>query len=128
MWDAGLNFSERRADIDGIEEIRMSSRTSTTAILCAPPMKSFPGCSRQGATDLEDIQAIDDAIRVLNQAAREASNGSTAVWRIIEHARRYLETQITMSLSDVCAQEEPSFRTSGLSLGKTWDRRASGNV
>jgi hypothetical protein len=90
----------------------MSSSTNATAIRFVPPMKSFRDCSRQGTTDLGSIQAIDDAIRILNQAAQEASHGSTAVWRIIEHARRYLDAQITMSLSDACAHEESPCRKS----------------
>ncbi len=38
--------------------------------------------------------AINDAIQLLNEAATRVAGGSMAVWKVVDHARRYLEKQI----------------------------------
>ena len=38
--------------------------------------------------------AIEDAIRLLNTKATELACGSTAIWRLVDHARRHLEKQL----------------------------------
>jgi hypothetical protein len=46
------------------------------------------------------IVALDDAIRILNDAAALTSTGSLVSWRIVDHARRHLESCISEEISD----------------------------
>jgi hypothetical protein len=48
--------------------------------------------------EIVDIAAIDDAIRLLNEAATRVAGGSMTVWKFVDHARRYLEEQIEISI------------------------------
>ena len=45
------------------------------------------------------VVALDEAIRILNGAAALASTGSLVSWRIVDHARRHLETCISEEIS-----------------------------
>ena len=45
------------------------------------------------------IVALDDAIRILNDAAALTSTGSLVSWRIVDHARRHLEGCISEEIS-----------------------------
>ena len=44
--------------------------------------------------DTAHLCAIEDAIRLLNTKATELATGSTAIWRLVDHARRHLEKQL----------------------------------
>lgn len=46
------------------------------------------------------VVALDEAIRILNGAAALASTGSLVSWRIVDHARRHLESCISEEISD----------------------------
>jgi hypothetical protein len=57
------------------------------------------------------VVALDEAIRILNNAAALASTGSLVSWRIVDHARRHLESCISEEISDVFMADNASSAT-----------------
>jgi hypothetical protein len=57
------------------------------------------------------VVALDEAIRILNDAAALASTGSLVSWRIVDHARRHLESCISEEISEVFMADNASSAT-----------------
>jgi hypothetical protein len=50
--------------------------------------------------ELSTMMSLEEAIRILNLVAAAHATGSTAVWRKVVHARRYLELQLEERLRE----------------------------
>jgi hypothetical protein len=48
------------------------------------------------------MRSLDDAVRILRRLRKELAPGSLAIWRVIDHACKYIERQISAGL-----EEEP---------------------
>lgn len=48
---------------------------------------------------LKLMEALNEAIRILNKARREASTGSVTIWRMIDHASNHLDLQLAEMLA-----------------------------
>ena len=54
--------------------------------------------SHETGSDTHHLYAIEDAIWLLNTKATQLASGSTAIWRIVDHARRHLERQMEAAI------------------------------
>jgi hypothetical protein len=52
----------------------------------------------KSATSIVDLQALDDAVRILTTARRQLARGSVNIWQILDHACKHLESQINAFL------------------------------
>ena len=50
--------------------------------------------------ELTTMVTLEEAIQILNQVAAQLATGSTSVWRIVVHARKYLELQLEAMLRE----------------------------
>jgi hypothetical protein len=66
-------------------------------IVSSPSKSVSAGMGRQAIDETErlgQIQALDAAISLLNSAGAALVSGSRPLWRIVFHARLYLEHQL----------------------------------
>jgi len=53
-----------------------------------------PRSSYDQESSMDDMRALDDAIRMLVLARQRLAHGADTVWRLVDDARRYLELQL----------------------------------
>jgi hypothetical protein len=63
--------------------------------------------------NLQVIEGINEAIKILITTRRELCGGSFTLWRLVEHAEKYLDKQIRELLAppaeiDVCIAGAPA--------------------
>lgn len=51
-------------------------------------------------TNLQEMQALQDAHRIIRKLACEAASGTVAVWRILDHANQHINSRMTDLLGD----------------------------
>lgn len=56
-------------------------------------------------TNLQEMQALQDAHRIIRKLAVEASTGTIAMWRILDHANQHINRQMTDRLGDTSEEE-----------------------
>lgn len=55
-------------------------------------------------TNLQEMQALQDAHVILHSVALQVASGTKAVWTIIHHAQQHINRQMTDLLGDTSEQ------------------------